>query len=168
MAGLPYVGCGVLASAIGMDKIAMKWALKSAGLNVAKYEWFLRSAWEENPKAILDRISRSLGYPVFVKPANLGSSVGVSKAKNRSELREAIQEAARYDRRILVERAITGREIEVSVLGNDNPMASMPGEIIPSHEFYDYEDKYIENHGAPAARCHTRIPRHRWRRAGAS
>jgi D-alanine-D-alanine ligase len=145
MAGLPYVGCGVLASAIGMDKIAMKVAFKGAGLNVAKYEWFLRSAWEENQKAILDRISRSLGYPVFVKPANLGSSVGVSKAKNRSELREAIQEAARYDRRILVERAIVGREIEVSVLGNDNPMASIPGEIIPSHEFYDYEDKYIDD-----------------------
>ncbi|HXG64666.1 MAG TPA: D-alanine--D-alanine ligase family protein, partial [Blastocatellia bacterium] len=144
MADVPYVGCGVLASATGMDKVVMKQLFERAGLTVTEYEWFLRSAWEENPEAVLKRISRALGFPVFVKPANLGSSVGISKARNKAELREAIEDAARYDRRIIVEHAIVGREIEVSVLGNDHPIASLPGEILAGHEFYDYEDKYID------------------------
>ena len=145
MAGVPYVGGGVLASATGMDKIVMKHLFAQAGLEIGAYEWFLRSGWEENPSLIIERISSHLGFPVFVKPANLGSSVGVSKARNEDELRAAIDDAARYDRRLLVERAVVGREIEVSVLGNDNPIASLPGEIILGHEFYDYEDKYIDN-----------------------
>lgn len=145
MAGVPYVGCGVLSSAAGMDKVVMKQLFEQAGLTVAKYEWFLRSSWEENPEAILKKTGRSLKYPVFVKPANLGSSVGISKARNKEELRAAIDDAARYDRRIIVERAVVGREIEISVLGNDHPTASLPGEVIAGHEFYDYEDKYIDN-----------------------
>lgn len=145
MAGVPYVGGGVLASATGMDKIVMKQLFKQAGLRVAEYEWFLRSTWEQNPAAIINRIGRSLGFPAFVKPANLGSSVGISKARNKSELSEAIKDAARYDRRLIVERAVAGREIEVSILGNDHPIASLPGEVVAGHEFYDYEDKYIDS-----------------------
>jgi D-alanine-D-alanine ligase len=145
MAGVPYVGSGVLASATGMDQILMKQLFKQAGLLIVDYEWFLRSTWEENPAAIIKRIARSLGFPAFVKPANLGSSVGISKARNKDELFDAIKDAARYDRRLIVERAVVGREIEVSVLGNDHPIASLPGEIIVGHEFYDYEDKYIDN-----------------------
>jgi D-alanine-D-alanine ligase len=144
MAGVPYVGCGVLASSTGMDKVAMKHLFKHAGLTLIEYDWFFRSAWEENPDAVSRRISRSLGFPVFVKPANLGSSVGISKAANKLELRDAIDDAARYDRKVVVERAVNGREIEVSVLGNEQPLASLPGEIITGHEFYDYEDKYID------------------------
>lgn len=144
MAGIPYVGCGVLASATGMDKVAMKQLFERAGLTLIEYDWFLRSSWEENPVTLMKRISRSLGFPVFVKPANLGSSVGISKATNKRELSDAVEDAARYDRKIVVERAIIGREIEVSILGNEHPMASLPGEIITGHEFYDYEDKYID------------------------
>ncbi len=145
MAGVPYVGCGVLASATGMDKVAMKHLFQQAGLTIIDYQWFLRASWEDNPQAIVNRIARALGFPVFVKPANLGSSVGVSKATNKRELRDAINDASRYDRKIVVERAVDGREIEVSVLGNDDPTASLPGEVITGHEFYDYEDKYIDN-----------------------
>lgn len=144
MAGVPYVGCGVLASATGMDKVAMKQLFERAGLTLVDYEWFLRSAWEESPDAVIKLISRSLGFPVFVKPANSGSSVGISKAVNKRELRESIDDAARYDRKVVVERAVDGREIEVSILGNEHPVASLPGEIITGHEFYDYEDKYID------------------------
>jgi len=144
MAGVPYVGCGVLASAAGMDKIVMKQLFQQAGLTVTKYDWFARAAWEADREVVIKRISGRLGYPVFVKPANLGSSVGISKAKNKGELGDAIDDAARYDRRIIVERAVVGREIEVSVLGNDHPIASLPGEVIAGHDFYDYEDKYID------------------------
>jgi D-alanine-D-alanine ligase len=144
MAGVPYVGCGVLASATGMDKVVMKQLFAQAGLIVIEFEWFLRSSWEENPQAIIKQISRRLGFPVFVKPANLGSSVGISKATDKEELRAAINDAARYDRRLIVERAVIGREIEVSILGNEHPTASLPGEIITGHEFYDYEDKYVD------------------------
>jgi D-alanine-D-alanine ligase len=144
MAGVPYVGCGVVASATGMDKVIMKQLFERAGLTLIEYDWFLRSAWEEKPDAIINRISRSLGFPVFVKPANLGSSVGISKAANRNELSAAIDDAARYDRKVIVERAVNGREIEVSILGNEHPIASLPGEIITGHEFYDYEDKYVD------------------------
>lgn len=145
MAGVPYVGSGVLGSAAGMDKIVMKQLFERSGLAVAKYEWFLRSSWESGGDAILDRLAESLGFPIFIKPANLGSSVGVSKAKTRAELIAAIIDAARYDRRIITEQSIDGREIEVSVLGNDEPTASLPGEVITGHEFYDYEDKYIDD-----------------------
>jgi D-alanine-D-alanine ligase len=145
MAGVPYVGCGVLASATGMDKIVMKQLFQHAGLNVTEYQGFLRSCWEENPGEVTKRISATLGFPVFVKPANLGSSVGISKAGDEEQLRESINDAARYDRRIIVERAVNGREIEVSILGNDRPVASLPGEIITGHEFYDYEDKYVDS-----------------------
>ena len=145
MAGIPYVGSGVLASATGMDKITMKQLFRECGLTVVEYEWLRRSAWERNPQDVLDRIMHSLGFPVFVKPANLGSSVGISKARNEPELVDAINDAARYDRRLVVERAVIGREVEVSVLGNDNPIVSIPGEIIVGHEFYDYEDKYIDD-----------------------
>jgi len=145
MAGVPYVGCGVLASATGMDKITMKQLFERAGLTVAGYEWFLRSSWELDNERVIEHVSQSLGFPVFVKPANLGSSVGISKAANKQELRDAINDAARYDRKILVERAINGREIEISILGNEHPIASLPGEVIVGHEFYDYEDKYIDN-----------------------
>jgi D-alanine-D-alanine ligase len=144
MAGVPYVGCGVLASATGMDKVVMKQLFERCDLTIVEYEWFLRSAWEENYSEVLQRISRSLKFPVFVKPANLGSSVGISKAVNKYELRAAIDDAARYDRKVIVERAVIGREIEVSILGNESPMASLPGEVITGHEFYDYEDKYID------------------------
>jgi D-alanine-D-alanine ligase len=152
MAGVPYVGCGVLASSTGMDKIVMKQLFERAGLEVTPYDWFLRSAWEENPEAVIRRVARALEFPVFVKPANLGSSVGISRADDRKELREAIKDAARYDRRIIVERGVTGREVEVSILGNERPIASLPGEIIVGHEFYDYEDKYIDN------RSRTQVP----------
>jgi D-alanine-D-alanine ligase len=145
MAGVPYVGCGVLASANGMDKITMKQLFQRAGLTVAEYEWFLRSSWEYDCEALIDQVAQSLGFPVFVKPANLGSSVGISKADDKQQLREAVNDAARYDRRIIVERAVSGREIEVSILGNEHPAASLPGEIIAGHAFYDYEDKYIDN-----------------------
>lgn len=144
MAGVPYVGCGVLASSTGMDKVAMKHLFERAGLTVIEYEWFLRAAWEANREAVMKRVARALGYPVFVKPANLGSSVGISKALNKQELAAAIDDASRYDRKVIIERAVNGREIEVSVLGNDHPIASLPGEIITGHEFYDYEDKYID------------------------
>ena len=154
MAGVPYVGGGVLASATGMDKIVMKHLFKQADLEIGDYEWFLRSGWDDDPASIIERLSSTLGLPVFVKPANLGSSVGVSKARTKDELRAAINDAARYDRRLLVERAVVGREIEVSVLGNDHPIASLPGEIILGREFYDYEDKYIDN------ASQTRVPAH--------
>jgi D-alanine-D-alanine ligase len=145
MAGVPYVGCGVLGSATGMDKVVMKQLFAHAGLTTIEYEWFLRSTWEESPDRVIKRVSRNLGFPVFVKPANLGSSVGISKAANKEELRDAIDDATRYDRKVVVERAVEGREVEVSVLGNEHPMASLPGEIITGHEFYDYEDKYIDS-----------------------
>nr|AIA10712.1 D-alanine--D-alanine ligase [uncultured bacterium] len=145
MAGVPYVGCGVLASATGMDKVVMKQLFQHAGLSVTEYEWFPRSLWEESPGSVIERVGAGIGLPAFVKPANLGSSVGISKAGDEKELREAINDAARYDRRIIVERAVNGREIEVSILGNEHPMASLPGEIITGHKFYDYEDKYMDS-----------------------
>jgi len=145
MAGIPYVGCGVLASSAGMDKVVMKQLFAGAGLDVADWDWFSRSRWEADRDAIISRVATGLGFPVFVKPANLGSSVGISKAANARSLAEAVDDAARYDRRIVVEREVIGREIEVSVLGNDDPIASIPGEIIPGREFYDYADKYLDS-----------------------
>jgi len=144
LADIPYVGCGVLSSALGMDKSLTKELLKAKGLPVVPYRMIKRKRWEAEPEAVMDELEAALGYPCFVKPANLGSSVGVSKARSREELAQALEEAARYDRKLLVEWAVpAAREIEVSVLGNDDPIASVPGEIIPSREFYDYAAKYL-------------------------
>ncbi|HLO04294.1 MAG TPA: D-alanine--D-alanine ligase [Symbiobacteriaceae bacterium] len=146
MANVPYVGCGVLASSAGMDKGIAKALFAQAGLEQAGYKVYLRKDWERDPESLLTDVEATFAkYPVFVKPCNLGSSVGISKAKDRESLRKAIAEAARFDRRIVVEEGINGREIEVSVLGNDEPIASVPGEIIAGAEFYDYQDKYFNN-----------------------
>jgi D-alanine-D-alanine ligase len=144
MAMVPYVGCGVLASAVGMDKVLMKAAFRDAGLDVGPFFWFLRSQWHENRKPFLERVNES-HFPIFVKPANLGSSVGISKVAHISGFEQAVELAASYDRKILVEDAIVGRELEVSVLGNDHPVASLPGEVVPRADFYDYEEKYLRN-----------------------
>jgi D-alanine-D-alanine ligase len=143
MAGLPYVGAGVLASSVGMDKVAMKTMFAHAGLPQVGYRYFIRYQWKKDREKCLTSIEE-LGYPCFVKPANLGSSVGVSKARNREELVAAVEEALRYDRKVIVEEFVDAREIEVSVLGNDDPRASVPGEICSSNEFYDYKAKYTD------------------------
>jgi len=146
MANLPYVGSGVLASAVAMDKAIAKQLFAQAGLRQAPYTVVMRQAWQSEPASILVKIEREFAYPVFVKPANLGSSVGVSKAHDRSELSTALTLASRYDRKILVEMAVpNAREIEVSVLGNDEPIVSVPGEIVPGREFYDYAAKYLDD-----------------------
>jgi len=142
LANVPYVGAGVAASAVGLDKDLMKKAFIAVNLPVADYISFLRKDWEKNPDSIISRIKRETGFPCFIKPANAGSSVGISKVHSDGELNPAIDSAARYDRKLLAEVAINAREIECSVLGNDDPEASVPGEIIPAHEFYDYEAKY--------------------------
>ncbi|NLY88667.1 MAG: D-alanine--D-alanine ligase [Firmicutes bacterium] len=143
LAGIPYVGAGVAASAVGMDKALMKAVFREEGIPVGDYLVYLRSEWREDPEKIIGEIEETLGYPCFVKPANLGSSVGISKARDRQELAAALRTAAEYDRKLIIEAFIDGREIECAVLGNDRPEASMPGEIIPGAEFYDYEDKYV-------------------------
>jgi D-alanine-D-alanine ligase len=145
IAGLPYVGAGVLASSVAMDKITAKRLFQQSGLPVGPWIGVLRKEWERNPDAIRDRVGSELGYPCFVKPSNLGSSVGVTKVHDPTELPDAMAEAARHDRRIVVEAAILGRELEVSVLGNDEPISSTVGEIVPAREFYDYEAKYIDD-----------------------
>ncbi len=145
MAGVAYVGAGVLASAVGMDKIIQKELFAQANLPIVKYEWFLSQDWQRGHQDILRRIEKKLKYPVFTKPANSGSSVGIGKCHNYQELIQGINDATRYDRKGIVEQGIEGiREIEVSVLGNDEPKASVPGEIIASNEFYDYDAKYVD------------------------
>ena len=145
LANVPYVGAGVLASAVGMDKGMMKVVFAAHGLPVCPYTVVRRRDWLENRDTTLTTIERELGYPVFVKPANLGSSVGISKAKERTSLAEAMDLAGSFDRRIVVEAAVPeAREIECAVIGNDDPEASVPGEVIPSREFYDYEAKYLD------------------------
>ena len=144
LAGLPYVGAGVLGSAVGMDKDVQKRLFRDAGLPVVEFLAILRAEWEKKPKAVLRAIEKSFRYPVFVKPATLGSSVGMTKVRARKELSAALDMASEYAQKILVERAVNGREIEVSVLGNENPQASVPGEIVPHREFYDYAAKYLE------------------------
>ncbi|MEM7063997.1 MAG: D-alanine--D-alanine ligase family protein [Cyanobacteria bacterium P01_B01_bin.77] len=142
---VPYVGCGVLASAVGMDKLAMKSAFAQAGLPQVKYMEVLRSQIYSNPcvfPKLCDDIEETLGYPCFVKPANLGSSVGIAKAKDRRELEAALDSAASYDRRIIVEAGVVAREVECAILGNDNPQVSVIGEISFDSDFYDYETKY--------------------------
>ncbi len=144
-AGIPYVGANVAASAAGMDKVIMKALFVQEGLPVAPYVWFYRSRWRTGQQKCIDLIEGKLPYPVFVKPANLGSSVGISKVHDRLELGPALDEAARYDSKLVVEQGINAREIECSVLGNETADASLPGEIVPKREFYDYAAKYIEN-----------------------
>jgi len=145
MADIPYVGCGVLASSCGMDKVTMKSLFVQAGLPICKHIWFLRSQWRSNPEKILRNVKGNLGLPCFVKPANLGSSVGVSRATDKKTLAEAIDLAAEYDRKIIVEEEVVGREIECAILGNDEPQASLPGEYViyeESARFLDYTEKY--------------------------
>lgn len=139
---IPYVGNGVLASSAGMDKVTMKQLFAQVGLDQVAYVHFIRSQWEENRDDIIEEMKKELVWPMFVKPANLGSSVGISKAENLEELIEAVEFALRYDRRVIVEQGVDAREIEVSVKGNDKPVCSVAGEIKPVAEFYDYEAKY--------------------------
>lgn len=145
MCDIPYVGCGVLASSCGMDKVVMKTLFRDADLPICKYVWFLRSEWERGNDIVVRQIESKLGYPCFVKPANLGSSVGISRATDAESLREAISLAANYDRKIIVEEALDMREIECAVIGNDEPQASLPGEYIihsADKAFLDYTEKY--------------------------
>ncbi len=149
LADMPYVGAGVLGSAAGMDKDIMKALFRAAGLPIVKHVTFVRSQWATSAKKVQKLVEDKLKYPVFVKPANLGSSVGISKAHDRKELGPAIEEAAKFDRKIVIEQGVgtskqKAREIECSVLGNDRPEASVPGEIVPSTEFYDYNAKYLD------------------------
>ena len=149
LADVPYVGAGVLGSAAGMDKDIMKTLFRAAGLPLVKHVTILRSDWAARPKEVRKQIARQLKYPLFVKPANLGSSVGISKVRDSNELASGIEEAAKFDRKIVIEQGVGGRkqkarELECSVLGNDRPEASLPGEIVPSKEFYDYEAKYLD------------------------
>ncbi|MDT3428498.1 D-alanine-D-alanine ligase [Paenibacillus forsythiae] len=144
MANIPYVGAGVLASAVGMDKIVMKKLFAEARLEQCRYGYFTTNIWKNKSHDLIVGIEDKLGYPVFVKPANLGSSVGISKAADKESLVKAIETAFRYDTKVIVEEFIEGRELEVSVLGNDEPEASAPGEIISSGEYYDYAAKYID------------------------
>jgi D-alanine-D-alanine ligase len=160
LAGIAYVGSGVLGSAAGMDKDVMKRLFAEAGLPIVKHVTLLRAGWEKAPRKAIALVERSLKYPVFVKPANLGSSVGISKAHDRAELSPALSLAAKYDRKLIVEEGVGGkarrgdgparaREFEVAVLGNDSPKASVVGEIIPGKEFYDYEAKYLSEGSVP-------------------
>lgn len=145
MADIPYVGAGVLASSLCMDKVYSKKLFELEGLNVVEYVVVLRNKLKSHINEYIASIEERFEYPIFIKPANLGSSVGITKAHDRDELMKGLNEAAKYDRKILVERSIACREIECAVLGNDNPMASVVGEIVPSHEFYDYEAKYFDD-----------------------
>jgi D-alanine-D-alanine ligase len=145
LAGIPYVGCGVLAAAAGMDKAIMKDLFRQKRIPVGDFQVYLRKDFKQNMTWILQEIETGLGYPCFVKPANLGSSVGISKAHDHKELEQALNFAAEYDRKIIVEKMMIGREVECAVLGNDEPLASVVGEILPGAEFYDYEAKYVLN-----------------------
>ena len=148
VAGVPYVGAGVLASAVGMDKAIQKVLFRAAGIPVVDHEVVHEREWEEDPEAV-EAGAEHLGYPLFAKPASLGSSVGVTKVHARADLRGALELAFRYGRKAVLERAVEGgRELEVAVLGNDDPVASVAGEIVPRHEFYSYEAKYLDEEGA--------------------
>src|SRR5207249_12309640 len=145
LANVPYVGAGVLGSAIGMDKDVMKRLLRDAGIPVVR---FMVATRYSSKKIDFDEARGQLGLPLFVKPANIGSSVGIHKVRDRDEFERAVRDAFNYDNKILIEECIDGREMECSVLGNDNPIASVPGEILPRHEFYSYEAKYLDENGA--------------------
>lgn len=162
LVGLPYVGAGVTASAAGMDKAICKDIFRAHGLPIVIHRIFLRREWQADPDAVIAECEAAMPYPMFVKPANLGSSVGIHKAKSRGELQAGLADAARYDRKLVVEEGLEAREIEVSVLGNDEPLASLPGEIIPSREFYSYAAKYIDASSellipAPLSQEHTEL-----------
>jgi len=144
LADIPYVGAGVLGSAIGMDKAMMKVVFRDAGLPIVDHRVIRRRDLASERDRFVRAVEEAFGYPCFVKPANGGSSVGVSKAKGRGQLLEGLELAARYDRKVIVERGVDAREIECSVLGNDEPEASVPGEIVPANEFYDYRAKYVD------------------------
>jgi D-alanine-D-alanine ligase len=145
LADLPYVGAGVVGSAVGMDKAIFKHVMEANGLAVLPWRLCLSSEWRRNPDQIEGQIESDLGFPVFVKPANLGSSVGISKCRNRAELSVGMEVAFGYDRRVVIEQGIDGRELEVSVLGNDDPIASVVGEVRPRRDFYDYIAKYVSD-----------------------
>ncbi len=145
LANLPYVGAGVVGSAVGMDKAIFKYTMQANELPVLPWQLVLRSAWQAQPEAILMALEARLTYPMFTKPANLGSSVGIRKCRQRAELAQGLSEAAQYDRRLVVEQGINARELEVAILGNDEPIASVVGEIRPRREFYDYTAKYISD-----------------------
>lgn len=146
LANVPYVGCGVLASAVGMDKAVMKTLFRAAGLRVPDWRVALRHAWRADAGGLTDELEMALPYPLFVKPANMGSSVGISKAVDRDSLAESLTKAFEFDRKVVVECAVTNaREFEVAVLGNESPRASVPGEIVLSSEFYDYQTKYVSS-----------------------
>lgn len=140
----PYVGCGVFASSAGMDKVASKILFEAAGIPIVPYVSFFAEEWNSEQETLIAQMEETLSYPIFIKPVNMGSSVGISKTKNRAELQKAIENALLYDTKILAEKFIDGREIECAVLGNFHASASTPGEIIPSREFYDYESKYMD------------------------
>ena len=144
LAGIPYVGSGVTASAVGMDKAMMKAVFEHAGLPVGAYQVFTVSEWRSSGAELASAIEEGLGFPVFVKPCHMGSSVGISKASTKDELWAAVSEAGRHDRKIIVEKAIRGREIECGILGNDQPLISVFGEVLSEHDFYDYEAKYTD------------------------
>lgn len=142
---MPYIGAGVLTSACGMDKIMTKYILQAAGIPQVPYVPVLKNLWKENPKQIFEQCEGTLLYPMFVKPANMGSSVGISKAENREELQNALQEAYKYDTRAIVEQGVEAREIEVAILGNEDVRTTLAGEIVKDVAFYDYNSKYIDN-----------------------
>jgi len=144
MAGVPYVGAGVLGSALGMDKAVAKALFRERGLPIVPWRVLREEDWRGGPEWIIRQIRREFALPFFVKPANLGSSIGITKVKDRGQTGPALETAFRYDAKIIVEKGILGREIECSVIGNESPEASLPGEVIPSREFYDYNDKYID------------------------
>ncbi len=145
LAGIPYIGAGVVGSAVGMDKAIFKAVMEAHDIPILPWKLILASEWRENPDALLEESEKKLGYPIFTKPANLGSSVGIRKCATRSELRAGLDEAARFDRRLILEQGISARELEVSVLGNDRPIASVVGEIRPLRDFYDYVAKYVSD-----------------------
>ncbi|MBP7998262.1 MAG: D-alanine--D-alanine ligase [Chloroflexi bacterium] len=145
LAGVPYIGAGVVGSAVGMDKAIFKQVMTANQIPVLPWLLVLKSQWQARPQTILDLIEARLRYPVFTKPANLGSSVGISKCRDRAELATGLDEAARFDRRIVIEQGINARELEVSVLGNDDPIASIVGEVRPRRDFYDYVAKYVSD-----------------------
>ncbi len=147
LADLPYVGAGVAASAVGMDKALMKAIFRANDLPVVDWMVVLRRDWESKPEETIRSIESRFGYPCFIKPANLGSSVGITKAHNWDELAQALATAAQFDRKLMAERAVDAREIECSVLGNDEPIAAIPGEVLPKREFYDYAAKYADDSG---------------------
>ncbi len=144
LANIPYVGAGVTASSTGMDKVVTKRLFEHAGLPIAPYDAFTRKRWHAEENALTEEIEADIGYPNFIKPANLGSSVGITKAHDRRELKEAVDLASRYDSKLIAEKAINCRDVECAVLGNEDPAASTVGEIIPEREFYDYQAKYYD------------------------